>query len=57
MIDSLFKVAASCVQGAMTVLLLMIAFGMIIGGKRGTMWVINTAISPIKAALEKKPPR
>jgi len=30
------------------------AFGMMFGGKKGAMWVINTAISPIKAAFRAK---
>jgi hypothetical protein len=54
MIDALFKAAASCVQGAMTVLIILVAFGMILGGKKGGMWVINTALSPIKCAFQKK---
>lgn len=54
MIDALFKVAASCVQGALAVLLIMVAFGMMIGGKKGAMWVINTALAPIKAVIEKR---
>lgn len=54
MIDALFKVAGSCVQGAMTVLLIVIAFAMILGGKKGAMWVIRTAVSPIKGVFEKK---
>lgn len=54
MIDALFKAAASCVQGAMTVLIMLIAFGMMLGGKKGAMWVISTAISPIKAAFRAK---
>jgi len=31
-----------------------VAFGMMFGGKKGAMWVINTAISPIKAAFRAK---
>ncbi len=54
MIDALFKIAASCVQGAMFVLLILVAFGMMFGGKKGAMWIINTAISPIKAAFRAK---
>ena len=54
MIDALFKIAASCVQGAMFVLIILIAFGVMFGGKKGAMWVINTAIAPIKAAFRAK---
>ena len=54
MIDALFRVAASCVQGAMFVLLILVAFGMMFGGKKGAMWVINTSLSPIKAVFQKK---
>ena len=54
MFDALSRAAASCVQGAMTVLIILIAFGMILGGKRGGMWVIKTAVAPIKKALQWK---
>jgi hypothetical protein len=54
LINALFRVAASCVQGAMLVLTVLIAFGMMLGGRKGALWVVNTAISPIKAAFQKK---
>lgn len=54
MINALFKVAGSCVQGAMVVLLILVAFGMMFGGKKGGMWVVRTALSPIKGAFQKK---
>jgi len=46
--------AAGCVQGAMFVLLILVAFGVMFGGKKGAMWVINTALSPVKAAFRMK---
>lgn len=36
------------------ILLILIAFGMMLGGKKGAMWVINTATAPIKAAFRAK---
>lgn len=51
MIDEFFKLAASCLQGAVLILLIMVAFGIILGGKRGAMWVINRAMSLVKAVL------
>lgn len=54
MFDVLLVTATRCIQGAMTVLIILIAFGMMLGGKKGAMWVINTATSPIKAAFRAK---
>lgn len=51
MIDTFSKVAANCLHGAVLILIIVIAFGMILGGKRGAAWVINRTISLIKAAL------
>lgn len=52
--DGLALAAKSSVQGAMSILIIFIAFGMIIGGPKGAMWVIRTAFAPVKALLEKK---
>lgn len=52
--DGLAAVARSSVQGAITILLIITAFGFIIGGLKGGKWVLRTAFSPIKALFEKK---
>lgn len=52
--DGLAAAARSSVQGAITILLIITAFGFIIGGPKGGMWVLRTAFSPIKALFEKK---
>jgi hypothetical protein len=52
--DGLDMAARSSIQGAITILLIFIAFGMMLGGPRGAKWVIRTAFAPVKALLEKK---
>jgi hypothetical protein len=45
MAGSLERVAT----GALTLLIIFVAFAMIIGGKRGARWAINLIFSPIRS--------
>jgi len=54
MFDGLAAVARSSVQGAIEILIIITAFGFIIGGMKGGKWVLRTAFSPIKAFFDKK---
>lgn len=52
--DGLAAVARSSLQGAIEILIIITAFGFIVGGMKGGKWVLRTAFSPIKAFFEKK---
>ena len=52
--DGLAAAARSSVQGAIEILIIITAFGLIVGGMKGGKWVLRTAFSPIKAIFEKK---
>ena len=54
MFTDLARAAASSVQGAAVVFLLVLAFAFILGGPKGGRWVVNTAIAPIKMVIQKK---
>jgi hypothetical protein len=54
MFEVLGKAASTGVQGAVMVLLICTAFGMILRGPRGARWVIATAFSPLRDLLARK---
>lgn len=48
MIDELCRIAAKCLEAAMTLFLIALGFGMIVGSKRGTSWVMRLATSVVR---------
>jgi uncharacterized membrane protein len=50
MVENLERVAT----GALTLLIIFVAFAMIIGGKRGARWAINLILFPIKSYAERR---
>lgn len=54
MLDMLAGVAATSLRGAVMVLLICTAFGMILRGPRGARWVLATAFAPARDMLQRK---
>jgi hypothetical protein len=54
MLGDLARAAASSIQGAMVVFIIILACALIVGGPKGGRWVINTAFAPIKMVLGKR---
>lgn len=50
-IDEFSKIAANCIHGVVFVFLLTVAFGLILGGRRGAMWVVNRALALMKKVI------
>lgn len=51
MIDAIFKIVANCLHGAVFVLLIVAAFVLMLGGRRGAIWVVNRALTLMKKVI------